>query len=318
MKPVDVACFGEALWDMFEVDDGLYRRLLGGSSANVAVTLARLGMRASVVGATGTGAFGQDLKRQLDANGVDTRHLAGVQRPTGITFITHGPKREPRYVNYREGSAGVADLPRSAKAPMRAAWAVLATCTLLAQDTAGVTLDFLDFARVRGMRVAVDLNKRPFVFAGVRTRKERLRFLLARAHLVKASDHDLEAIYGHGAREFLEEHRRADGCLLFTHGPKGAEAIGPHGTVRVPARRARCVDATGAGDAFLAGVLAALLAAPGDATWSSPTFWRRALEVGHMLGAKAVRALGATEGVRDLDDVRGALGRIRTMTRVQR
>jgi fructokinase len=210
------------------------------------------------------------------------------------------------------------DVPRSARPPRRAAWAVLATATLLAADTSSQTLDFLDHASACGMRVAVDLNKRPFVFASPRARKAKLELLLSFAHLVKASDHDLEALSGDGARAFFEEKRREDGCIVFTHGVGGAEAVGPFGTVRVPARRARCVDATGAGDAFLAGVLAATLAAPGERAWTSPTFWRRALEVGHLLGAKAVGALGATEGVRELDDVRGALGRIRTMTRVER
>jgi sugar/nucleoside kinase (ribokinase family) len=65
--------------------------------------------------------------------------------------------------------------------------------------------------------------------------------------------------------------------------------------IEVPARKARCVDATGGGDAFTAGALAVLLSG-GD--------WTKALRVGHILGAKAVSKVGAVRGLTGLEKVR--------------
>jgi sugar/nucleoside kinase (ribokinase family) len=74
------------------------------------------------------------------------------------------------------------------------------------------------------------------------------------------------------------------------------------------------VDATGAGDAFVAGALAAILAAgaaPGSSAWRDPDVWRVALQVGHAMGRKAVSRTGAVAGLRRLGRIRHALERLR-------
>jgi sugar/nucleoside kinase (ribokinase family) len=67
-----------------------------------------------------------------------------------------------------------------------------------------------------------------------------------------------------------------------TRGSRGADAYGADGSCHVPARPARQVDATGAGDAFAAGLIAGLLAQQGI---------EEAMELGAALGAAAVEVL---------------------------
>jgi sugar/nucleoside kinase (ribokinase family) len=84
--------------------------------------------------------------------------------------------------------------------------------------------------------------------------------------------------------------------------------------VEVPAQKAKCVDATGAGDAFIAGSFAVLLAAkarPGNAAWQDPQLFAEALRVGHMLGAKAVSRAGAVSGLVSLGSAKAAMARVR-------
>jgi sugar/nucleoside kinase (ribokinase family) len=84
--------------------------------------------------------------------------------------------------------------------------------------------------------------------------------------------------------------------------------------VEVPALRARCVDATGAGDAFIAGALATLTAAgavPGSAAWREPAVWRAALRAGHIMGKKAVSRPGAVAGLVDLGRARAVVEGVR-------
>jgi sugar/nucleoside kinase (ribokinase family) len=134
--------------------------------------------------------------------------------------------------------------------------------------------------------------------------------LVARAALVKASDADLHALAGEAARlRWLERHAPRASWIV-TRGAGVASAIGDHGQVALPAIRGRCVDPTGAGDAFLAGSLATLLAAgaaPGSAAWREPAVWRAALRAGHILGRKAVSRPGAVAGLVRLGRARAAI-----------
>ena len=74
------------------------------------------------------------------------------------------------------------------------------------------------------------------------------------------------------------------------------------------------MDATGAGDAFLAGVLAVLSAAeaqPGRNVWRDPELFQEALGVGHRLGAKAVSRVGAVRGITGLKALVARLQKVR-------
>ena len=91
---IDVACFGEILWDFYEAVpkekeaiSRTFKREIGGATANVAVTLARLGLKASVVGGIGDEKLGQALETQLVEEGVETGHLIKVKAPTGRGFL---------------------------------------------------------------------------------------------------------------------------------------------------------------------------------------------------------------------------------------
>jgi sugar/nucleoside kinase (ribokinase family) len=103
-----------------------------------------------------------------------------------------------------------------------------------------------------------------------------------------------------------------------TRGAGRASAVGAHGEVELAPRRVRCVDPTGAGDAFVAGSLAALLAAgvtPASRAWADRAVWASVLRVGHMMGMKAVSQEGAVAGLVRLQRVRGALDALRRAPR---
>ena len=86
----DVVCGGEVLWDFFEERPGLYRRCVGGASANEAVTLARLGLKVALVGAVGDDALGRELLGAATREGIDVRAVVLAARPTGVVIVTGG------------------------------------------------------------------------------------------------------------------------------------------------------------------------------------------------------------------------------------
>lgn len=321
---MDVVCFGEILWDVFEADARgrepiarAFRRELGGAPANVATGLARLGVKAAVVGGVGRDRFGEALVAHLRGDGVDTRFVVKLPNRTGLTFVVRGRNGEPEFVFYRHDSADVSIRARHVTGAMgRARWVLVGTSTLMTRELSRATYRFLDVARAGGASVLVDLNVRTHLWPDRSVMERAIARLAACADVVKTSDADLRAVGGRGV-EWLERHApRA--TWLVTRGAGVASAVGAHGEAHEPALRARCIDATGAGDAFIAGALATLLVAravPGSAAWRDARVWRRALILGHTMGEKAVSRTGAVAGLVDLDRARAMLERIGRMPR---
>jgi fructokinase len=309
---MDVVCFGEILWDLFETRrPGEYRRELGGAPANVATGLARLGARAAVVGGVGRDSFGRALVEQLARDGVDVRFVIHLPNRTGLTFVTRDAAGEPAFLFYRHDSADLAVRAKHVVPAMgRARWALVGSSTLMTGEQARATERFLDVARRGGASLFVDLNVRAHLWPSRAAMERAIGELAGRAALVKASDADLRAVAGgRSGLRWLERHA-PQATWLVTRGAGVASAIGAHGSVDVPARRARCVDATGAGDAFIAGALATLVAAravPGSASWASPELWRTALRAGHIMGKKAVSRAGAVAGLVELGQARAVI-----------
>lgn len=316
MTTVDVACFGELLWDFFEAEARtnkepvarLFRRELGGASANVAVVLARLGVSVSAVGGVGKDKLGAALKASLVAEGVDAGHVASLDAPTGITFVT-GEAARPSFSPYRIATADMAfGAEHVTPAMAKVRWAVVSSTSMLPALRAGTEKFLAALDKAKG-HLFVDLNARAHLWSDVGPLKEACAELARRAAVVKASEADLEALAGKRGVSWLEQNAK-HATWVLTRGENGAAAVGTHGQATAKTKRVRVVDATGAGDAFTAGVVAVLLGAgtkPSSASWKDPKLWTRAMEMGHQLGAKAVTALGATAGVVSLDDLRARL-----------
>jgi fructokinase len=132
--------------------------------------------------------------------------------------------------------------------------------------------------------------------------RARAARLVRRAALVKASHTDLQKLAGSekaGLAWLAREAPRA--VVVVTRAEGAASVFGDHGRIDVPARRVRCVDPTGGGDAFLAGLLAVVSDA--GKSWKAPEVLTRALRIGHRLGSKAVGSRGATAGLTHLERI---------------
>lgn len=316
-KKLEVVAFGEILWDVFEVEPGTFVRELGGAPANLAVSLARLGVRAAVVGGVGRDRFGDDLRLFLAENGVDARFLIRLPNRTGIAFVSRDPDGEPSFLFYRHETADMSIEARHVTPAMtRATWTLVGTSTLMHAKLAEATHRFVQNTRKTGAHLVVDLNVRAHLWKNEPGMRRAIAGVLEHAMLVKASSADLVALGIGDERAGLAWTRKyaKKASIVLTRGKGSAAAIGAHGHVDLPTTPVRCVDATGAGDAFMAGVLAALCAAralPDAAAWKSVEMWTRALAVGHMLGAKAVSKRGAVAGVVNLAKPLAALARLR-------
>lgn len=314
----DVACFGELLWDFFELEEksekvasGLaYRRELGGASANVAAVLASLGVKVRAIGAVGDDALGDALRGDLDARGVDVDGVTRLKNSrTGITLVSRNAAGEPKFSPYREGTADMALQPAHVASSMaKVGYAVVCSTSML-PALEGATTKFLAALEKAKGTLIVDLNMRPHLWTDTAEMRAAAGELASHAAVVKGSEKDLEALAGKRGMSWLEQHAKGATWVL-TRGENGAACVGAHGEVTYPTKRVRCVDATGAGDAFVAGLTAVLVRAkakPGTPGFRDPKLWSRAMEIGHILGARAVSAVGATAGLGTLADLRARL-----------
>lgn len=262
---MSVLVCGEMLYDVFvEAPTETGFRLdarIGGSALNVATGLARLGVPVAQLTGVSRDVFGARLAAHIEAEGIGSAHLKRTDAPTTLAIVSPGPDGSASYVFHGEGAADravePADLP-----PLDGIGALVFGCfSLLTRPTGD---SFLALARRAAARdpaplVVLDPNVRLAVEPSAAIWRERIAAFAASAHLIKTSREDLVAIYGddpHGAVErWLAEGAAA---VVVTDGGAGATLATRRGRVAVPAPPVRVLDTVGAGDSFLAALIAAL------------------------------------------------------------
>lgn len=257
----------------------------GGKGSNQAIAARRLGADVAFLGAVGDDDFGRAARALFLEEGIDASGLAEVGEPTGAALIVVDDRGE--------NQIAVAPGANSAVTPEMAETheGIIARAdVLLAQleTPAGAFLRAAEIARANGTLVI--LNPAPAFPLPDRVREA--------ADVLTPNQHELaEAIGGFSVRELTEGGMQ----VVVTRGAEGAVRHGPDGTAHYPAWPAEAVDATGAGDAFNAGLAVGLAEGGMEA----------GMELGLRAGAYAVTRRGALCGLAtraQLDEAFPALG----------
>lgn len=264
-----VATAGEALIDMVQRADGSYTPCLGGAVYNLTRALALQGVSTLYLNPLSGDRFGRALAQGLDAAGVYLAQPAPVPEPTALAMVALNADGHPDYAFYREGVADRAITAHTLVQSCAAATGLEVVCTgALALDPrdAQVYLPWLDAQRQAGRTVVVDANMRPSVMSDLAAYRQHVHAVLQRAHVIKVSDEDLAHLDLRAgtpleqARELLEGSQAC--WLALTCGAQGAHLLTRHGG-RFSAQEPRALqvaDTVGAGDCFLAGLVAQWLA----------------------------------------------------------
>ncbi len=257
---------------------------------NVAIAAARLGVPSAFVGRVSTDAHGEVVWAHLQQNGVNLRACQRGSEPTAMAIVEHTPELRFRFKGGRtaETMLSQANLGLLGDGPH-----ILhgGTLGMFRGRTADTLVRLVE--EHRGI-VSVDPNIRPQIIDD-RTRWDHYHSRWAtRAHIYRASDEDLSWIWpGRSGDSCAEELLSGAASVVFiTHGGAGATVYTAQGSLSLGSHPVRVVDEVGAGDTFVAAILASvwslgLAQDPGKISGLGLTDWRPILE-------RAIAAAGIT------------------------
>jgi fructokinase len=266
---LDLLAVGETLIDCISVEetDSLrnaftFRKYQGGSPANIAVYVAKLGGKAAVVSKTGIGAFGQFLREELQESGVLTDYLVMDRRVhTSVIFISRS-KGTADFEAFRGGDYRLEPGEVNEDAIKRSRVVHASTFALSREPCRLAVEKAFHLARRHSKIISLDPNYSPLIWPDRQEAHRVLRRMMGYATITKPSLDDATRFFGPGrtAEEYIELfHDMGPNIVVFSAGSEGVFLSEGGRITHVPARQIEVVDATGAGDSFWAGFLVALL-----------------------------------------------------------
>jgi 2-dehydro-3-deoxygluconokinase len=299
---LDVITFGEAMMLLVADRPGplehaeAFHKRTAGAETNVAIGLARLGLKVGWASRLGTDSMGRYLLAAMAKEGIDCSHVVcDAAQNTGFQFkgkVTDGS--DPPVEYHRKGSAashmGMADIDEAWLLSARHlhATGVFAAISATTLPAARKTMDLM---RTAGRSVSFDPNLRPTLWATPELMRTSINDLATRADWVLPGLEEGRFLTAEATPEGIARFYRQRGAkLVFVKlGSKGAYFQNEAGDGYVPGFPvAEVVDTVGAGDGFAVGVISALL----DGL-SVPDAVKR----GAWIGARAVQVLGDSEGL---------------------
>jgi fructokinase len=266
---IQVATAGEALIDLIAQLDGRFEPCLGGAVYNLTRALARQGIGTLYLNPLSRDRFGRQLAKGLAQDGVTQAFPEPVHQVTSLAVVSVNADGHPDYAFYREGVADRAITAADLTLACHQEESLSMVCTgalALSPDDADTYLPWLAAQRQAGRTVVVDANLRPSVMPNLDLYRRHVLTALQYADVIKASDEDLACLDMPGADALAQAKALLAGSrasvLALTLGAKGAALITRHGQVvrATEAAPLAVVDAVGAGDCFLAGLVVSMLA----------------------------------------------------------
>ncbi|MBA3057275.1 MAG: sugar kinase [Gammaproteobacteria bacterium] len=301
-RALDVITFGEAMMLLVADQPGAlehvqaFHKRTAGAETNVAIGLARLGLKVGWASRLGTDSMGRYLLAAMTREGIDCSHVVcDAAQKTGFQFkgqVSDGS--DPPVEYHRSGSAashmGLADIDETWLLGARHLHAT-GVFAAISPTTLPAARHSMDLMRAAGRSVSFDPNLRPTLWATPETMREAINDLATRAHWVLPGLAEGRFLTGERTPQGIARYYRQRGAQLVVVklGSEGAFYDGEAGSGYVAGFPvAAVVDTVGAGDGFAVGVISALLEG-----LSVPDAVKRAA----WIGARAVQVLGDSEGL---------------------
>ena len=322
---LDVIMIGRSSIDLYGEQTGgrledmaSFAKYLGGSPANTACGVARLGLKAGLITAVGSEHMGRFILEELARCGVDSSHVkVDKERLTALVILGIRDEEKFPLIFYRENCADMAlgeddideDYIRSARA------VVLSGTHFSTPSTARASRKAAQICRAAGGKVAFDIDYRPVLWGigGLDSGEERfvesekvtkhLQNILPLCDLVVGTEEELHIAGGttntlkaiHTVRELTDAvivcKRGPKGCLIFD----GKIPENLEDGIKGPGFPVEIYNVLGAGDAFMAGLLRG---------WLRGGDWKTSAAYANACGAFAVSRHGCAPAIPTWDELK--------------
>jgi 5-dehydro-2-deoxygluconokinase len=313
-RVLDVVCLGRAAVDLYGLQTGgrledmqSFAKYLGGSSANLAAGLARLGVKSAMLTRVGDEQMGRFVREALAREGVDvSRVVTDPSRLTGMVVLGIGGAGDTPHIFFRERCADMGLCPDDVDEDFIASAQLLAvTGTHLSSETTRAAVaKAIAAAHAAGTRVVLDIDYRPVLWGLGRAGdgasryvesgeiSDVIRAFLPRCDLIIGTEEEI-AIAGGSTNplDALQAIRRESGAtIVMKRGALGSSVFegdidSLDDGVTVGAPEVDVLNTVGAGDAFLSGFLSG---------WLSGEAPERCALLGNACGALVVSRHGCT------------------------
>ena len=262
---------GRAGMDMFAHPPGtksedaeVFHADLGGSSANIAVGLVKLGASASLVTSVSDDAVGRFCINKLNHYGVDTKYVRSVGGEYRNSLAVYESCiNDFQNVIYRNGAADFQvtqeDMARVAFAPFSAL--VTAGTVFAAEPSRSATFDAFERARASGLPVIFDIDYRPYSWPSPAVAAEVLSRAGAASDMIVGNDEEFDFMAGKrgmGRAKARELSQGGAAIVIYKMGEGGAVTFVGGEEIRTGIYPVEAVKPNGAGDSFMAGLLSGI------------------------------------------------------------
>lgn len=265
MKPV--LSLGEALIDFVPEINGKalkdvpsFLKAPGGAPANVAAAVALLGGNASFIGKVGADGFGEFLIETLEKSGVKTDKMFTTKDAlTSLAFVSLKEDGERDFSFYRDPAADQLLGPEELQNEWFEGEGLFhfGSVSQIMDPCKSATNRAVELALKGGMTVSYDPNVRLPLWSSADEAKETILNTIPSAHLVKISEEECVFLTGEDDEQKALSQLFIGNvmAILITRGDKGSTLYTKEDSVHVSSFKVIAVDTTGAGDAFVGGLL---------------------------------------------------------------
>ena len=235
----------------------------GGAPANVAASVAKLGAMSSFIGKLGKDSFGDLIIRILRDQGVNAEGiLVTSEAKTGLAFVSLKEDGERDFIFYRDPSADMLLSKEDINAEWFSKGDILhfGSISLIQNPSKEATDVAIKYASEKGVLISFDPNIRLPLWGDIDTAITTILEYIPHADILKISEEELVLLTGKSDRKGIDKLFVGNvKLILLTLGSKGSIAYTKEMEIKADGFNVKAIDTTGAGDAFIAGILYKLL-----------------------------------------------------------
>ncbi|PJI07565.1 MULTISPECIES: carbohydrate kinase family protein [Clostridium] len=301
-KENDIITIGELLIDMISADYGenfecsTYNRFFGGSPANIAMNVKRLGINSIIASSVGKDGLGKFLLNHLKKCEMDTSYIQEVDYSTSMVVVNKS-KNSPIPIFYRDADYHL-NYDLKLKEVLKKSKIIHFSCWPISRLPVREAIEkIIEEAAKNEMVICFDPNYHPMIWEKGEDGVAYVKSIINKVDIVKPSEDDAERLFGKDTYEnqiqkFLELGAK---LVIMTLGKDGAIVSNGVETIKFKTMASEVVDTTGAGDAFWSGFYAAIV--------KGYTI-REALNLGFAVSAYKLKYLGAVVDLPKLEEIK--------------